>query len=113
MAIASKTSEKHLDLYNQLEGPIKRLAEKHTAPTSRSIYFVQALLLLCVWPFPFKQVIDDPSWLYCGLATHMATLLGLHRPQHIVRLLSALDAEIGDFVERSRTWIACFIVDQM
>jgi len=51
--------------------------------------------------------------LYCGLAIHMAMLLGLHHPQHPFRFLNAAGAEIGDLAVRTRTWLACFIVNQM
>ena len=113
MALASKNHKKHTYLYLHLRDPIKRLAADHTTAASRSIFFVQALLLLCVWPFPFSAINEEPSWLYCGLAVHMAMLLGLHRPQHPFRLLSAADAEVGDLAERTRTWLACFTVNHM
>lgn len=113
VALACKDHEKYAHLYLQLRSPIKRLAADHTVAASRSIFFVQALLLLCVWPFPFGAINEDPSWLYCGLAIHMAMLLGLHRPQHPFRLLHAADAEVGDLAMRTRTWLACFTVNQM
>ena len=113
MAVGSKNSPTYSHLYLQLQDPVTRLAADHARPASRSIYFVQALLLLSVWPFPFNAVNEEPSWLHCGLATHMAMLLGLHRPLHPFRLLNAAGAEIGDLPMRTRTWLACFIVDQM
>jgi hypothetical protein len=113
MAIASKASRKYADLYLQLRHLIERLVADHANPASRSTYFVQALLLLCIWPFPFSAVNEEPSWLYCSLAIHMAMLLGLHRPQHPFRLLNAADAEVGDLAVQTRTWIACFVVNQM
>jgi len=99
-------------LHEQLRDPITRLAAEHTQPTNQLIAFVQALLLLYVWPFPYAQLRENPAWLYCGLATHMAMLLGLHRPQHPTQFLGAADSEDGDINVRIRTWLACFIVDQ-
>jgi Fungal specific transcription factor domain len=113
MALALKGHEKYAHLYPQLRDPIKRLAADFTTPASRSTSFIHALLLLCIWPFPFSAVNEDPSWLYCGLAIHMAMLLGLHRPQPPFKLLNAADAEVGDLTVRTRTWLACFIVHQM
>ena len=113
MALAAKGCEKYAHLYLQLRDPIKLLAADFTNPASRSTSFVHALLLLCIWPFPFSAINEDPSWLYCGLAINMAMLLGLHHPQHPFGLLNATGAEIGDLAVRTRTWLACFIVNQM
>lgn len=95
MAVASKRSHKYSYLHEQLRDPVTRLAAEHTKPTNRLIAFVQALLLLCVWPFPYAQLRENPAWLYCGLATHMAMLLGLHRPQYPTQFLGAEDSEDG------------------
>ena len=113
MAIAAKNSKEHSPLYSRLETPIKRLAAEFSKPSTRSIIFVQGLLLLCTWPFPFDHINEDPSWMYCGVAVHMAMLLGLHRPQHPFTILNALDAELGDLRTRTKTWLMCFITDQM
>jgi hypothetical protein len=112
MAVASKRSHKYSYLHEQLRDPVARLAAEHTKHTNRLIAFVQALLLLCIWPFPYIQLRENPAWLYYGLATHMAMLLGLHRPQHPIQFLEAADSKEGDTNVRIRTWLGCFIVDQ-
>jgi hypothetical protein len=79
----------------------------------RSIYLVQAFLLLYLWSFPYEIMNKEPSSMYCALAKSMAKSLGLHRPQHPFQFFSAKDVIIGDLENRSRTWLACFIVDLM
>lgn len=112
MTIACRHSESHSYLYQQLQDLVKHLIAEHILLGSRSILLVQAFLLLCIWPFPHESMSKDPSSIYCGFAITMAKLLGLHRPQHPFRFFSAKDVEIGDLEARTRTWLACFIVDQ-
>ena len=113
MELAARNSSTYLYLSPQLQAPVARLAANFSAPASRSIYFVQALLIRCLWPLPYMTVNGDPSCLYCGVAIQMATLIGLHRPQHPYRFLSAMDSELGNLEARIRTWVSCFIVDQV
>lgn len=71
---------------------------------------IQALLLLCSWPLPFERQADDPSWLRCGMATHLALQNGFHRPgfvQEFKREKLSKDELRG----RTVTWLACFVTD--
>jgi hypothetical protein len=79
------------------------------------VEMVQAILILCMWPFPFNSQKADSSFIYSGLATQISLGLGLHRP--------AVDAGFGtesttterqgDEEIRRTTWLACFVVAQI
>lgn len=108
MAIVTKSQP---ETYSSLVDAVRKLAADLYEPQSRSLKTMQALLLLCAWPFPFQRTHNDPSPMYCSLATNIGYQLGLHRP-----LCK------GDFEENTReyatattvemkTWYGCFIVN--
>lgn len=105
------TTKSQSETYSSLVDPVRKLAADLYEPKSRSLKTMQALLLLCAWPFPFQRTQNDPSPMYCSLATNIGYQLGLHRPWCK-----------GDFEENTRgfvtattveakTWYGCFIVN--
>ncbi|KAK9250137.1 hypothetical protein V1507DRAFT_395126 [Lipomyces tetrasporus] len=112
VAVASKSVQGCTEFRQSLIWPIRRLAMESAVRETPSLSLVQAYLLLCVWPMPFGAVADDPSWTYCGIATHKAQHLGLHRPDHLNEFVqgAAFDDEL--LVSMRNTWLACFIVNQ-
>ncbi|RFU24632.1 hypothetical protein B7463_g11708, partial [Scytalidium lignicola] len=112
IAIACGGLSEHSDLYIRLKNPVERLLTDINHPASHSFPQIQALLLICSWPFPFGPIDTDPSWTYCGLATHYALRLGLHRPAHTAdfRYDTVYDQET--MMARQKAWIACFIINQ-
>ncbi|KIW46493.1 uncharacterized protein PV06_02162 [Exophiala oligosperma] len=108
---------------SQFEAPVRCLIADVLDPhKSSTVEMVQALLILCMWPFPFANQKTDSSFIYSGLATQISLSIGLHRP--------AVDAGFGldnnedttdhrhyhgkDYEEiRRTTWLACFIVAQI
>jgi len=96
----------------KLQPGIQAMIGKVVVNPPRSVETVQALLILCMWPFPFYSTLDDPSFVYCGIATQIALQIGLHRPglsQEFSKRKEVL--EIDDHV-RNGTWMACYIVSQ-
>lgn len=113
LAIASRESSQHATLYSNLVDPVRRLAGDVYASQSRSFETVQALLLLCVWPFPFQQTINDPSPMYIALASQIAYQLGLHRPSFRADYTenNLPQADPGELA-RKKVWFGCCIVNQ-
>lgn len=109
---SARSSPLHQDLRNRLVWPLRRLAIESTIKSLPSLVLIQALLLLCVWTPPYASLPDDPSWMLCGLATHQAMQIGLHRTGFDHEFL--LNEKIGgEVVEtRRKTWLACFVVNQ-
>ena len=112
MAIASQSHHDLPNLYASLVDPGRRLAADIYSPQSRSLRTMQALLLLCVWPFPFQQTINDPSPMYCSLATHVGYQLGLHRPSFRGDFDEQVTERTTSTCVDRKTWYGCFIVNQ-
>lgn len=112
LAIASKGRDDVPDVYQSLVEPVRRLASDIYAPQSRSLKTMQALLLLCVWPFPHQQTINDPSPMYCSLATNIGHQLGLHRPLHKSDYDERATGPSVCSLSERKTWIGCFIANQ-
>jgi hypothetical protein len=97
----------------ELQPGIQAMVSQMMVNTPRSVEMVQALLILCMWPFPFYSTLSDPSFLYCGIATQIALQIGLHRPSMSQEFSSRKEVlEVDDNVRRT-TWMACFVVNQM
>jgi hypothetical protein len=97
----------------QLQPGITDMVAKVTTCPPRSIEVVQALLILCMWPFPFNRTLDDPSFIYCGIATQIGFQIGLHRPGRQAEFSSRHEVlDVGEHARRM-TWVACYIVNQM
>jgi hypothetical protein len=80
-------------------------------PHSR--YTVQALVLICTWPFPTSSMWTDPSFTLISIAKSTSLQLGLHRPelvQDFSRVKGGLTPE--GIQEAVKTWAACFIAGQ-
>lgn len=63
---------------------------------------IQAIILVCTWPFPNLRVSTDKSLLLANVAVASALLLGLHRPRNSESNTSS-SIEHG---EKLRTWTA-------
>ncbi|KAE9376216.1 hypothetical protein N431DRAFT_454779 [Stipitochalara longipes BDJ] len=113
IAISSRYSEQYANLYLQLKIPLQRLATDISKFANEPLSVVQALLLICWWPFPFAATKEDPSWIYCGLATHLALQHGMHRPHNISDFCYQKTMEKDELVSWRRTWLGCFITNQI
>lgn len=74
----------------------------------RSIWTIQALLLLCLWPFPVASQLDDPSWEYCGMAVAAALKMGLDDSP--ASWGEAIRPSSDELTWRSKTWLGCLCV---
>ncbi|OQU99615.1 Fungal specific transcription factor domain-containing protein [Cladophialophora immunda] len=97
-----------------LSGPIRSLAGNELfGNVASSISLIHALLILAYWPLPYGASTENPSWLYCGAAVHKSLALGLHRPAFLVDFVNWTLPDESAISTRQRTWVACFIVNQM
>lgn len=79
---------------------------------------VQALLIMCLWPFRTVHISDDPSQFYSSIAARMALQLNLHRPDQPYWPLRhgsfhGPHMASSDHDVRRTTWLACYVVDQI
>lgn len=121
MVVSTRCSNIHSKLHARLIEPVRRLAGEFNKIENRCVGFVQAMLLLCCWPFPFDVSISDTSWMFCGMASHMALQLGLHRPHHHTEYVYRpyQKPELGPNSTpngikssiRRQVWVGCYIVN--
>jgi hypothetical protein len=112
LAIASRSMDDQPALFPALVDPVRKRAADIYNPQSRSLRTMQALLLLCAWPFPFQQTINDPSPMYGSLALNIGYQLGLHRPLHKADFDESATGFTASTVVECKTWFGCFIVNQ-
>ncbi|KAI8649535.1 Zn(2)-C6 fungal-type domain-containing protein [Fusarium keratoplasticum] len=113
ISVASRRLSSHPTLLPKLARSVTDLMWKTLRSVSYSITTVQALALLCTWPFPTSSSTADPTFMLVGTMLQIGTQIGLHRA------LSAQDfskvpikLEALEYAEWVRTWEACNIVAQ-
>ncbi|KAF2170448.1 hypothetical protein M409DRAFT_19269 [Zasmidium cellare ATCC 36951] len=100
------------DFRAQLAPRVKQLVLNTISSPVHSVETVQALLLLCLWPFRASFRSDDPSYFYSGLATQIGMLLGLHRPAQTHAYRHEWDSHpVPGFRVKTTTWLACFVIN--
>ena len=87
-----------------LQTAFKKLLSDNLVYSIRSEHTIQALLLLCVWPFALRYQVNDPSWNYCCLAASASMQMGLHDNRPNV----AISPE--KLALRLKTWLGCFVI---
>lgn len=101
-------------LRTQLEPSIRVLAaDALELEKSSTVEMVQALLILCMWPYLADQR-TDPSFIYSGIATQICFTMGFHLPnaQGPYPFGTSGDSNETENV-RKTTWLACFVVAQI
>ncbi|KIX00116.1 uncharacterized protein Z518_10253 [Rhinocladiella mackenziei CBS 650.93] len=98
---------------SQFESTVRRLVADVLIPTAGNVETVQALLILCMWPFPFTSQRNDPSFIHGAIATQIALSIGLHRPSMDFDSISERSIGKEDEEIRKTTWQACFVVNQI
>lgn len=73
---------------------------------------VCAMVFLCYWPLTHRTIQEDASWTYCGLATHMALQIGLHRSKFTEEYAIASETRTTSKM-KLLTWLGCFLVNQL
>ena len=76
-----------------------------------SLEVVQALAVICTWPFPTSSSSTDPTFMLVGLMLQIGTQMGLHRAldaQEFAKVPVNLSA--AEQVQWRRTWECCRIV---
>jgi hypothetical protein len=113
ISVASRRMASYPTLLPKLARSATDLVWKTLRSGSYSITTVQALVLLCTWPFPTSSSTAGPTFMLVGTMLQIGTQIGLHHA------LSAQDfakvpIKLGplEFAEWAQTWEACNIVAQ-
>jgi hypothetical protein len=121
-AIISAASRRYRDdshLLMSLFQPVTQLAWKTASDPPIWRPGIQALLILCFWPFPSLNTMKvETSMNLMSIAVNSAMQIGLHRPEYshefgIFRYLTNRRQPPEDEKqEATKTWAACNIVAQ-
>jgi transcriptional regulatory protein LEU3 len=113
LSIASRRYEDGPSLLAGLSSSVLKLMWRSLSAPQLSCYMVQAILLLCVWPFPASSMWKDISFMLVTLAQTVAMQLGLHRPE-IIQDFSRTRGGLSQngIQEAVKTWSVCYIIGQ-
>ena len=74
---------------------------------------VDAIIILCVWPFPAPSLRTDPSVILVAIAKTVAMQLGLHNPTYFMDHAGHPDqCSEKEIREAIISWSACYIAAQ-
>ena len=107
IVVSASKHPQHSNYFSILRSPFRLLLSDYMVSSIRSIYTVQALLILILWPFPVTKQQDDPSWEYCGMA--VAAVLKLTSDDSHTNWPGSNPTFIEESVY-SKTWLGCFAV---
>ena len=113
ICVASRRYYSNIALFASLAEPVMRLVWDSVAAPPVSLYNIQAILLLCTWPFPHSSLWLEPTPVLSNVALSAAMQLGLHRPEsadEFMRRKTRLSDAQNQL--RLKTWIACNNVAQ-
>lgn len=113
IAVAARRFRPNPTLLTNLAGPLTHLLWNTIGEVPTSYFVVKALCLLCNWPLPTSTTSSDPTHILCGVMMKMATMIGLHRPNHS-QDFSRVSVELNreQLHDRITTWAVCNIVAQ-
>ncbi|KAE9373138.1 hypothetical protein N431DRAFT_406474 [Stipitochalara longipes BDJ] len=106
IVVSSHQNPHHSDLHLNLEEPYKNLLSTLLIKPITSLKTLQAILLLCLWPFSVKHQHEEPSLNLCGLAINAGLQMGLHQPSRLSDYKTADRTSSNS--ESIMTWMACF-----
>ncbi|KAG9255820.1 uncharacterized protein F5Z01DRAFT_680787 [Emericellopsis atlantica] len=98
-----------VDMNMRFKDPFTRYLNQQIMDAPLPLYKIQALVLLCEWPFGVETQAKDPTWLYSGVAIQAARFMSLDRQQTVPSLRS-LGVAPGNISARINTWLGCFLV---
>jgi hypothetical protein len=113
ISVACRRYEAAPSLLSSLSTGVMKLVWEMVSIFPYSHYTVQALVLICTWPFPTSSMWTDPSLTLISIAKTISLQLGLHRPE-IMQDYSRTRGRLtpGGVQEAVKTWAACFIAGQ-
>ncbi|KAL5365339.1 hypothetical protein BJX96DRAFT_181543 [Aspergillus floccosus] len=113
LLISSRRYSDEPGLLVSLTAPVKKLLWDTIANPPHTWHLVQAIVLLCLWPFPTSSLSTDNTAVLVATAQTIAIRLGLHRPEAIQDFSRTRRRLTPDEIaEAARTWTACHIAAQ-
>lgn len=98
-------------MYEQLKDPFQRLIGRTLSSPLNILSDLQAVLITCHWPLEIKSQLEDPSWMYSGMAINAALQMGLDKSEDEVLFgYRRARYSLKNFGQKYRmmTWMKCF-----
>ena len=99
----------HAELFKGLYKPYMIRLRLDSLAAPLPLETIQALSYLIMWPLYHNRTSQDPSWLYCGLATNSALYTGLHQARPSQPPLRCLGVVATSMRSRMNTWLGSFL----
>ena len=113
ISVAARRYEDEPGLMASLSTPVSTLVWSSIPMLPNSIGLIQAILLLCNWPFPTSVFSTDPSFILISCAKSAAMQMGVHRPENVQdysRIKRRLSPK--EVTEAVKAWSAIYITSQ-
>ena len=113
IAVGARHDQDDVALLAALIPPITKLLWGTIAKPPHSLLSIQAMLLLCMWPFPTSSMSTDTSFILAAVAKNAAAHIGLHKPE-ILQDFSRVKCQLGpqELREAVKVWAGCFIASE-
>jgi hypothetical protein len=116
LSVASRAYSPDPALRNSLSKAINKLAWENVSEQPLSLYNIQALLIISLWPSTTVRLWSDVSMAFVSIAMTAALHIGLHRPEFSKEYarrpkFSTFSEEVKG--ERMITWAGCNVVAQL
>jgi hypothetical protein len=118
ISVAARRFTEDQILISSLAQAVPKLVWERIAEHPIPFPALQALLVLCMWPFPLTHMWGDASVSLSNISLVAAFHMGLHRPDHMQefsrnpRTKNPLIPASTDPLERRKTWAAVNIVTE-
>lgn len=111
--LASRRYTEEPGLFVSLTAPVKKLLWDTIANPPHTWHVVQAIILVCLWPFPTSSLSSDITSILLSTAQTISLRIGLHRPEAIQDFSRTKKRLMPDeMAEVTRTWATCYITAQ-
>ncbi|KIV95199.1 hypothetical protein PV10_02878 [Exophiala mesophila] len=110
IAIASRQDLDDPSLKAALNPCVIRLLWQTVGMPPHSLRTLQAMSLICMWPFPTSSMSTDPTFILAGILKSAAVHIGLHQPE-ILQDYSRTKFKLGEqeLKEAVKVWAGCYI----
>lgn len=113
ISLASRRFEEEPTLFSALSQSVPSMVWSSVAVYPHTRYMIQAIILLCMWPFPAPSVWTDPTLILISIAKNAAMQIGLHNPD-IIKDFPRFQRQPSENETREAAtiWSACYIAAQ-
>jgi hypothetical protein len=110
ITVAARHDSSDFSLLQDLIPAVKALLWSTVADVPHTLPSLQAMAILCVWPFPVSSMPTDNTFLLAGILKSAATHVGLHRPENLMQYSRVrVSLSPTELTEARRAWCCIFV----